>query len=110
MTRLSTRKTLQNAAPDLDSDHLDRIAEYGWASLGNLTLWITLEENGLFAELNLSTVQAAKAALLYLRFGLGVLGLGYVLEGAYFTGEFEEILAYGGEWGVLVTEAVVGCG
>lgn len=54
-------------------------------------------------------VQAVDAALLHLLVGLGDLRLGYVLEGVYFTGEFEEILACGGEWEVLVAEAVVNC-
>lgn len=38
------------------------------------------------------------------------MGVGYVLEGVYFTGEFEEITAHGGEWEVLVTDVVVNCG
>jgi hypothetical protein len=109
MSRPPIWRTLQNAAPDLDSDHLDRIAEYDRAFLGNLTLWISLEEKGLLAELDLNTVQAVDAALLHLLVGLGDLRLGYVLEGVYFTGEFEEILACGGEWEVPVAEAVVNC-
>lgn len=63
----------------------------------------------MLAELDLNMVQAVDAALLHLLVGLGDLRLGYVLEGVYFTGEFEEILACGGEWEVLVAEAVVNC-
>lgn len=35
--------------------------------------------------------------------------IGCLLENAHRIGDFEEILAYGGEWEFLISEAVVDC-
>jgi hypothetical protein len=49
------------------------------------------------------------AAVLRLLIRLMNFCVGYLLEIADFLGGFEEILAYGGEWELLIPEAVVDC-